>query len=109
MMYASKTPRDLNRDPKPYYNIESHGRYTEAPAGTDYYFRYDPRPEFDAVQHNEPNPELTYYRTYEAARGREALLDFLDWLYLVHEHAPNAHVVHARRVLTRLANLKEES
>jgi hypothetical protein len=105
MIFSSKTPRDLNHDPKPYLNTETRKRYQSAQAGTDYYFRYDPRPEFDHAQHNEPNPQLVQYRMFEAMHGRVAINSQMDWLDLVSEFAPNPAVAHARKVLTRLAAL----
>ena len=103
-MFASKTPRDLNRDPEPYYDIDRRLRYADAPAGTDYYFRYEPRPEFDHVQHNEPNEILVSFRAgVEADPAHDWITTYLvtlpDWTH--------GEVAHARKVLTRLARLIE--
>jgi|GEM_PF-2496307 len=105
-MYASKTPRDLNHDPKPYTDIETPLRYIYAPSGTDYYFRYDPRPEFDHVQHNEPNPILVKIREIPDADRGNWISGFLSAAERVRFAAWNdAEVDHARNVLSRLARL----
>ncbi len=59
-MFASKTPRDLNHDPMPYRTPG--GRWAEQ----SYLGLRDlaPRPEFDHVQHNEPNPILVRFRKW---------------------------------------------
>ena len=68
MMYASKTPRDLNRDPEPWV-IDMGivcGEFRSAVewVGGEFAETYHaPRPEYDAVQHNEPNPVLVAFRS----------------------------------------------
>lgn len=116
MMFASKTPRDLNHDPEPWV----------APDGTRRVFshveigikRFDPRPEFDHVQHNEPNPILVDFRDYAKEHGDSAALarhwtrDDQQWwdvtrstrLISVDEPVGTPEQEdHARKVLTRLA------
>lgn len=113
MIYASKTPRDLNRDPEPYLNIETRKRYRTAPAGTDYYFRYEPRPEFDPVQHNEPNPILVgLRRLIEDGLHRDLAAFYADaatyltgGTHTLGDPIPAGASDHAREVLTRLAAL----
>ena len=120
-MYASKTPRDLNRDPQPYW--EGGERVSIAPGDT--YLRaimatsFDPRPEFDHVQHNKPNRLLIDFRRIDGGRG-----EYADWVrdidenrgWWVSQMAPSGNTIgyapheiqHARKVLTRLANLAEK-
>jgi hypothetical protein len=99
-MFASKTPRDPNRD-RPL-------RVVRHP------FK---------LQHNEPNPILVAHRMYRddvRDKGLDPLQEHLDELapHLTHpgdfsSAAPGLpftqeHIDHARRVLTRLANLAEK-
>ncbi len=109
MIFSSKTPRDLNRDPAPFVFPET-GMRSAAEFGP-----YAPRPEFDHVQHNAPNPVLAAFRrdaeemkrergwdTRTTARSwdRDAFDPFVD-MY------PAETLDHASRVLTRLANLPQ--
>jgi len=102
-MFASKTPRDLNHDPMPWRHPALFHRHAEPGFGAV----YSPRPEFDHVQHNEPNPFLVEARQAAdpIAFLTEALTplsrafqprDWSDW-----------HAHHASRVLTRLARFAE--
>lgn len=117
MIFASKTPRDLNHDPKPWRTPRGYARQSHNVMGI---LTHDPRPENDHPQHNEPNPILVAFR----GRAADESLDF--WLWgLAAESAFGGWVAwenprhpfhillrssetqrdHARRVLTRLANL----
>ncbi|MEY4081680.1 MAG: hypothetical protein RL430_2110 [Actinomycetota bacterium] len=124
-MFSSKTPRDLNHDPYP--NVwDGHTPFNQMRADHDKFrkgapvgvigsmtYLHRPRPEFDHVQHNPPNPILVAFRT-EVRLQREA-----DWLPMHavaettlerqdgFEDATGAQCAHARRVLTRLARLSE--
>lgn len=123
-MFASKTPRDLNRDPVPYriWTGPWFGTRTSRPIPG--MTEHDPRPEFDHVQHNAPNPVLVAFRDdknsgpvgYVVDGRRPSRLE--HWLMQI---APLdrtavaigtgtqpsvAQIDHARRVLTRLANLE---
>lgn len=94
-MYASKTPRDLNHDPRPYRNDHNEARVKHYIIGQERQgWIHDPRPEFDHVQHNEPNPILVAHRLDRGAN-----------IYYAHlpEYPTEAHIKHAHRVLTRLA------
>lgn len=130
--YASKTPRDLNHDPHPWAvyvwphppRINASMRYatkdeTERQAFGSYVHGFYPRPEFDHVQHNEPNPILVYLRDAMTRPGSEGLvLAYVaeEQLYSIREAeqfgavaaygfpATREHVAHARRVLERLAS-----
>lgn len=133
-MFASKTPRDLNHDPAPFVFPET-GMRSAAEFGP-----YDPRPEFDHVQHNEPNPILEALRQGEREDGSpltEVAADYLAALDIYAHHGDKPGRVksgewsdadpfdvvtcwplqmldtdqmdHARRVLTRLANLTKEN
>jgi hypothetical protein len=109
---ASKTPRDLNRDKAPWVHTSSpeHRFYVPEPAdydGTALIVEgedagqwtewggpgcvYDPRPEYDHVQHNDSNIVLEDFR--RALAGKDP----------VHTYWPPEHVTHAVGVLARLA------
>lgn len=113
-MFASKTPRDLNHDPNPWVVHTPEGyadrRY---PVPRSYHeMEYAPRPEFDHVQHNAPNPILVWHRkttrpgmTAEASRyvldHWAATIGALPGLGIIEYTAE--HEAHARRVLTLAA------
>ncbi len=112
MMFASKKPRDLNHEPLPFsLPGEGGGRLAswEAELLTELGPLFDPRPEFDHVQHNEPNPILV------AVRERVDLIDaYMGSVVsgdgtLPHLTIDPRHYDHARRVLTRLADLNEST
>lgn len=121
MMFASKTPRDLNHDPRP---LSTLGTGRRVRVGSEYAGEtvLNPRPEYDHPQHNEPNRLLVDFRAIDAGRGEYArwLLDIdenpafwelqpghgLLWGVMVGYEA--AHIDHARRVLTRLARFTEQ-
>ena len=104
--YASKSPRDLNRDPEPFAcTAPDFERYASA---DDYEGRHsvihDPRAEYDHTQHNEPNPIL---RVARGAMKDGHLQDFING-FMSDPLSPDAHpwAIHARKVLSRLS--KEE-
>lgn len=120
-VFASKTPRDLNRDPHP--NVwDGHSQHDQMRDDTDMFrkgapynykrYTHRPRPEFDHVQHNEPNPVLTWAREV----GTSTALDeatFSSGSYMVgawvgDQQVTSDHVVHARRVLTRLVRMADQ-
>lgn len=121
MMYASRTLRDLNHDPHPWR--DQTGRYsTENAYWSGFPRTFDPRPEFDHAQHNPVNRLLRDFRAIDGGRGEYARwLRDLDanphWWTLqpgtgimagvTVGYAPE-EIAHARRVLTRLANLAEK-
>jgi len=107
--YASKTPRDLNHDPLPYVT-RAGNRYEDGIwYGHDMFRRYlDPRPEFDHVQHNAPNPLLLDMREFWPVIVGDwlAALDdpwFTDGVPQEFGSVTEDHIDHARRVLSRLA------
>ena len=114
-IYASKTPRDLNHDPRPVRIAGRQARSKRMLWPSDV---MDPRPEFDHVQHNEPNPILVAFRAYSDKHGMDAE-DRANlsgaWLQapgyyerrLVEGRLRRQERDHARRVLTRLANLSQ--
>ena len=112
-MFASKTPRDLNHDPLPYLyaSTDYTARFSHNNLGYPYASSaiYDPRPEFDHVQHNEPNPILTWFRAViedpKCGEFDQVVDDFL--IYHIKGHGKQEH--HARKVLTRLANITKEN
>ena len=138
-MFASKTPRDLNHDPKPHLLVD----WVDE-SGVHYYRSgrvdlstwpvvHDPRPEFDHVQHNEPNPILVAFRedkdngpagyVIESGTKRHPFgrrpsriehwllqLDGAEFDPVLTRiglgvSATSAHVIHARKVLQRLVAL----
>lgn len=119
-MYASKTPRDLSHDPYPWAvyvwphppRINASMRYAtkdeaERQAFGSYVHGFYPRPEFDHVQHNEPNPLLILWRetTDGDMRGWGAWLTLAAYDMIYDGLCTEAHKEHASRVLTCLANL----
>ena len=110
-MFASKTPSDLNHDRLPYEGI-SGGRGMAPYVDRGVRARYTPRPEFDHVQHNEPNPFLSAFRldvqlqspVLSTARCAQLWLEH-DIFTRIEPAAKTAHVDHAREVLVRLARL----
>lgn len=114
MIFASKSSRDLNQDLFPY--VGSHGSRHAYPGTLNGdALTHDPRPEFDHIQHNEPNPVLVAFREHniEAARpgSWESHATPEGWLEYTEGHyqGPRECIAHARRVLTRLANLTKEN
>lgn len=122
--FASKTPRDLNHDPKPYRGKTMGTRATsELIAKVNYpeHWEHDPRPEFDHVQHNEPNPILVAFRVdkdngpvgYVVGGRRPSRIE--HWLAQIAPFDRTAVAIgtgvqpsvaqidHARQVLTKLA------
>lgn len=127
-MFSSKTPRDLreqrslkglrpaNHDPLPfiYRSPDYVARYATNSPGHPYASQpeHEPRPEYDHVQHNPPNPHLTALRerlqapdasneVYWALRGADQwYISLTAW----GREIPPA-LEHARKVLQRLANL----
>ena len=113
-IYASKTPRDLIRDPHPWLDPEADPRVTP-------YWRTSyqmtgmvnaPRPEFDHVQHNEPNPILLAFRRdadeMKRERGWTVAMTALSWDRDAFDPFVDMYDLavldHARRVLERLAS-----
>lgn len=122
-MFASKTPRDLNHDPKPYVGASGDRDYEQS-APWHAAREYDPRPEFDHVQHNEPNPILVEFRRTLTQvevpapwlAGHWTQTDEMwDEMVLLDGSMDDEHIGtlaqedHARKVLSRLAALQEAS
>jgi hypothetical protein len=119
MMFASKTPHDLNSDPEPYASsAPDFERYEHAEDNPRTHpVTFDPRPEYDHPQHNEPNPILLWHR--EATRSgwspvaaRYILTHWKSTVGIlpalgIATFTPD-HADHARRVLTRLARFTEQ-
>lgn len=103
-MFASKTPRDLNHDPMPWRNPVGNSRLDrQLHPG----WWHDARPEFDHVQHAEPNPILVEFR----AASDGDMRGWHMWLVLAREEMLSdgrctlEHYHHAVRVLARLADM----
>lgn len=115
-LYSSRPP--FNDDPAPL--VHPSGKRTPAfsyhfefepgesgPFGKIAQATFDPRPEFDRPQHNPTNPVLTWARDV----GIDVALDevrFSSGSYMVgswvdDQQVTVRHVIHARRVLERLA------
>lgn len=118
MIFSSKTPRDLNYDPEPFLD-ERWSRWIIPVTFQPRTFTYSPRPEFDHVQHNEPNLVLSDARI--ALRQGISASEILrrinysvsgagHYITLNWERITDRDMIdHARRVLTRLANLTKEN
>lgn len=115
--YASKSPRDLNHDPMPWDYIGDGyaARFAHNSPGHVYARDavYDPRPEFDHAQHNEPNPILVGFREEVSQWHFVGLSDlaqnWVDWADSVGmSYDGDAEVEHARKVLTRLSRLEQK-
>lgn len=116
MMFASKTPRDLNRDPRPLSTI---GTGRRVAVGSNYAGETvpNPRPEYDHPQHNEPNPILVKLREQRPAfTGPHAEVHAFDnangaaWVEAGEpDDTPgsqwDAYERHAYRIIERLAAL----
>ncbi len=61
---------------------------------------FDPRPEYDHTQHNEPNPILVDARLDDEFNPSHILAHLLGYAEAM--DASSAHIDHARRVLERL-------
>lgn len=119
-MFSSKPPRENN---DPYPNVwDGHSQYNQMRGDTDMFregapynferYSYRPRPEFDHVQHNEPNPILVDVRDYWAhanspIRANQVAI-YLEVCDISAIQATPEQVEHAHRILTRLANMKKE-
>lgn len=111
MMFSSKTPRDLNHDPEPWH-CPGAGEQYRIPDGEQ--LECDvrvPRPEFDHVQHNPPNPLLRDTRDFWPVILKDWIVALDDPNFIAETPAElgqvtGEHVAHARTVLTRLAALQ---
>lgn len=112
MQFSSRPP--YNDDPFPYENF--HGTRVAAastPGGfcSECVTEHDPRPRFDRPQNNPTNPILTNLRMddrhVEIQWTPDRLAVWLDVETGIHGHHESAHIDHARKVLTRLANLSK--
>lgn len=111
--YASKTAQP-NRDPLPWVDREDGPGNEIRQAWPDGWTEYEPRPEFDHKQHNEPNPILVEFRDVAGTHFPFAE-DLAWWLKCLEDptfdYTANGYrwtleqVDHARRVLSRLAKL----
>lgn len=119
-MFASKTPRDLNHDPLPhawyspngFFSGRSGGPYRAAVGDSPgWRSEHAPRPEFDHVQHNEPNWMLVGLRIDAAAIGieqaaREHLMELDDVFDNSTEEDFGIEAAkHARLVIDRILNI----
>lgn len=126
MIFASKTPRDLNRDPLPSRNPYDGSRWRDDGGWGE--MIHDPRPEFDHAQHSEPNPILLDFRHYAnlvaadtryplsapalAAHWTKSDLMWSEVILSVIDDEPlgtPSQEEHARRVLMRLARMEVAS
>jgi hypothetical protein len=107
-MFASKTPRDLNHDHRPYRLVNGRLPDDRFRVAWNKFYVHDPRPEFDHAQHNEPNPILVAFRAdlEDDVTPRERVLWWLAYGIDHYSTATDVQCDHARRVLTRLADLE---
>ena len=118
LIFSSRSPRDLNHDPEPWAGWDSLAGGERRSSGLFGYASHDPRPEYDHVQHNEPNPILLYLREAMTRPGSEGLvLAYVaeEQLYSIREaeqfgamatygfDVTLQQLAHARLVLKRLA------
>lgn len=116
-IYASMTPRYVNHDPEPWLGRVIGMRARDSLIGRLNHpenWDYHPRPEFNHVQHNEPNPILLAFRQdvadvfvaeqFNVEAIARSWIDG-DALELFADMYPNEVLDHARRVLERLAGL----
>ena len=116
MIFASTTGRDLSHDSHPYRQMMGYARERDLESAPDTHaYVFDPRPEFDHVQHNEPNRILVEFRedvrlnpTIPAAHLALIWVE-RDLFAFEVDGATLAHADHARRVLNRLAALDHVS
>lgn len=115
-LYSSREP--FNVDPAPYYGpwgrsaIPGGGFEGEA-------LSFEPRPEYDRPQNNPTNPILTDIRKNRPEGvSWTKMLKHYNWVTFAAAHyitedweriTDESQIDHARKVLTRLAALKEES
>lgn len=112
MMFASKTPRTLNHDPRPWRPLTLQERYERQ---YDIGLHFDPRPEFDHIQHNDPNPILVVFRSdakhFEITWTPDRIAEWVAEETRIDLGAPDDYTDeqrdHARKVLTRLAAMAE--
>lgn len=121
-MFASKTPRDLSHDPEPFQQRWPGLRRSSRPASD---WPRNPRPEFDHLQHNEPNRILVAYRAHLATHrltedadawvlalgSLDAFGGFVGWdattdRYHALTLATDEEAAHALRVLERLRGMR---
>jgi len=112
MMFASKTPRDLNADPEPWHgNQGDRYAYPQECGREGAEVIFDPRPEYDHAQHNEPNWLLIAFREEPKEPGETDAQRIAWWLGIAIPDATEAsegESDHAHRVLSRLAHLTEQ-
>lgn len=121
--FSSRTPRDLNSDPFPYRNRFDGSRWRDPGVDTTgNTVVFDPRPEFDHVQHNPtnpilialrrrfPNPQNSAWSIYQDTLDALTLYGVAEMQRIIDRDGieavvTSAHVDHAVRVLTRLVRV----
>ena len=112
-MFASKTPSDLTSHAAAKLCTRCEAEFQE----DGVYSEDEHRDYHQPAQHNEPNPILTNLRQ-RIATDFDCVEEFAWWIEHEYNHdtdswvwedesTTESHVAHARRVLTRLANLTE--
>lgn len=117
--FASKTPRDLNHDPAPVRIAGKTARSKRVLWDGDV---FDPRPEFDHVQHNPESTVLSSFRKVGDAGYPDAWIaasfaatefgGYPEWddprsYFHVFTTASRDEILHAREVLARLQSIKQ--
>lgn len=114
MMFASRTARDLNHDPKAW--VDEQGQRHRWIAAYVFGMKYNPRPEFDHVQHNAPNRRLIAFRREVELHRAEPEIGISmqglarSWIERNDgaDSVTDAEFHHSQGVLIRLANLAPE-
>lgn len=127
MQFSSKPP--FNDDPEPWTDNFTGDRTSQRTGYMASTFSSWPRPEYERPQHNPTNPILAEFRKFCAPDEWDIVGDsarialYADsWVDLMAEYPnddrtawgsladlPRQNFDHARRVLTRLANLNKEN
>ena len=102
-IYASKMPFP-NRDPKPFIDREDGPGREIRQSWSDGWTDYEPRPEFDHIQHNKPNPLLVEFREIHSLTGNPLFSDALMFTSDLMDARVRVmgHWDHAMRVLTKI-------
>lgn len=103
--FSSREP--FNDDPKPWTDTSTGERTSQRTGYMATGWAYEPRPEYNRPQNNPTNPILVEFRRsepWDIAIDAALELGWIDFKPIPNTATP-AQRDHARKVLTRLANL----